>query len=280
MMAIDDPFDAVAQQNPKDEWKVPKVASGVSGAALTVATLAGIPHLAVASAVVGAWNKLTNRTNWQNRMEETQALIVERFRALEPEYKRLEEEQKQLKVDMEDLQSAIQLSIVNDSTLFNDRKRERYVSALTNATLGPARVTDLVSFIQDIEELNETDITGLRVLNTVMNKAGDWNAVTPTQAGLHPNTFLQRRHELAVQMAIALGKSGKTDGDKFSREEGMGICLRLQGFGLAEVISSESRSVPRTDYCARVTPRGFMLLRLLGEEIPNWERYFDEDGPI
>jgi hypothetical protein len=114
-----------------------------------------------------------------------------------------------------------------------------------------------------------------------MNKEGDWNDVNRTAVGLHPNTFLQRRQELAVQMALALGKTNRqTHGNTFSREEGLGLCLRLQGFGLAEVITSESRSVPITDYCARLTPRGLMLLRLLGENVPNWDKYFDENGPV
>jgi hypothetical protein len=82
-------------------------------------------------------------------------------------------------------------------------------------------------------------------------------------------------------MAQALGTAGgTTDGNTFSREQGLGVCLRLQGFGLAEVITNETRSVPRTNYCARPTPRGLMLLRLLGEDVPNRERYFDEDGPL
>jgi hypothetical protein len=253
----------------------------VTGAALTIGTLFGIPHLAVPAAAVAAWNRLTNRDDWKNRTEETVEILIGRFREMEPEYKRLDSEQKQLKIDVADLKSSIQLAIVNDGSTWDDRKRDRYIRAITNATISPARVSDLVSFIQDIDQLNEADITALKVLNAIMNKPGDWKDVTATQNGLHPNTFLQRRQELGVQMAFALGKTNKkTDGDKFSREVGLGICLRLQGFGLAEGINSESRSVPRTNYCARPTPRGLMLLHLLGEEVPNWERYFDEDGPI
>jgi hypothetical protein len=279
IMAIDDPFDAVAKQYPKDESNIPKAVSGVTGAMLTVAALAGVPNLAVASAIVSAWNRLTNRDDFRNRTEETQALLVERVRTLEAQYERLESEQRPLTVDVEDLKSSIQLAIVNDAQTFDDRKRERFIRAISNATISPAKVSDLVSFVQDIDQMNETDVTVLKVLNSVMNRQGDWDRVTPTQ-GLHPNTFIHRRHELAVQIAIALGKTNKTDGDGFSREEGLGICLRLQGFGLAEVINSETRSVPRTNYCARPTPRGLMLLRLIDETVSNWERYFDEDGPI
>jgi hypothetical protein len=280
-MAIDDQFEAVDKQYPKDEPNTQHVVSGVTSTALMLATLAGVPHLAVPSALVAVWDRLTGQNVWRNRIEETLALLVERFRALNPEFDQLDKEQKQLRVDVDDLKSSIQLAVVSDGATFNDRKRERFVNAIAGATICPTKVGDLVSFIQDIDQLNESDITALKVLNAVMNKEGDWNDVNRTAVGLHPNTFLQRRQELAVQMALALGKTNRqTHGNTFSREEGLGLCLRLQGFGLAEVITSESRSVPITDYCARLTPRGLMLLRLLGENVPNWDKYFDENGPV
>jgi hypothetical protein len=158
-MAIDDPFEAVAKQYPNDEPKIPKSVSGSMGAAITVAALAGVPHLAVPAAIVSAWNRLTNRDNFRNRTEETQALLVERVRTLEAQYQRLEDEQRPLTVDLEDLKSSIQLAIVNDAQTFDDRKRERFIRAISNATISPARVSDLVSFIQDIDQLNEADIT-------------------------------------------------------------------------------------------------------------------------
>ena len=39
--------------------------------------------------------------------------------------------------------------------------------ALANATISPARIRDLVSFVRDIEQLNEADITALSVLNSL-----------------------------------------------------------------------------------------------------------------
>jgi hypothetical protein len=279
-MAIDDQFDALDEQFPKDEPNTQRAVIGVTGTALTLAALAGVPHLAVPSALVAVWDRLTSQKVWRSRTDGTLALLVERFRALDPEFDRLDREQKQLRVDVDDLKSSIQLAVVSDGATFNDRKRERFITAIAGATICPVVVSDLVSYIQDIDQLNESDITALKVLNAVMNKEGDWNDVNKTAVGLHPNTFLQRRQELAVQMALALGKTNRqTHGNTFSREEGLGLCLRLQGFGLAEVISSESRSVPITDYCARLTPRGLMLLRLLGETVANWDRYFDENGP-
>jgi hypothetical protein len=280
-MAIDDPFEAVEKQYPRDENRVPKIVADFSGGALTLASLASVPHLAVPIAALNACKRLLHGDDWRKRTEETQAILVERFRALEPEYERLDKEQKQLRVDVADLQSSIQLGVVNDGASFDDRKRERFIATITNATVSETRVSDLVSFIQDIDQLNEADIAGLKALNRTMNKPGDWNNVQPNQPGLHPNTFLQRSQELAVQMAQALGRTGKTtNGNDFSREEGLGVCLRLQGFGLAQVLPHETRSVPRTNYCARPTPRGLMLLRLLGEDVPNWDRYFDESGPL
>jgi hypothetical protein len=71
-----------------------------------------------------------------------------------------------------------------------------------------------------------------------------------------------------------------TDGDLFSREDGLQICLRLQGFGLAQEIPTAAREVPTANYSARPTTRGLMLLKLLGEDVPNWSRYFDESGPL
>jgi hypothetical protein len=68
--------------------------------------------------------------------------------------------------------------------------------------------------------------------------------------------------------------------DWWTVEDGYQICYRLQGFGLAEVISMASREIPISDYCARPTARGLMHLKLLGEKAPNWNRYFGPDGPL
>jgi hypothetical protein len=82
-------------------------------------------------------------------------------------------------------------------------------------------------------------------------------------------------------MAHALtGNPKGTDGNFFSREDGLQICYRLQGFGLAQVIDTAPREVPISNYCARPTTRGLMLLKLLRENVPNWKRYFNADGPL
>jgi hypothetical protein len=117
-----------------------------------------------------------------------------------------------------------------------------------------------------------------------MNRNGDWQD-PPGPPGLnvprlHPNTFNTRAQELVVTMARALGNPNADDTHPFSREEGLQVCLRLQGFGLAHIVSGDTREVPIANYCARPTTRGMMLLRLLGEPVANWKRYFGPDGVL
>jgi hypothetical protein len=90
---------------------------------------------------------------------------------------------------------------------------------------------------------------------------------------VHPNVFTQRAQELAVQIAMALGQN--TDRDTFSREEGYMICARLQGFGLAHEIPVSSRELPLANYSFRLSVQGMRLLKLLGEDVLNFDRYFD-----
>jgi hypothetical protein len=117
-----------------------------------------------------------------------------------------------------------------------------------------------------------------------MNRATDWRD-TPSPAvfntpRLHPTTFTHRAADLAAAMAHALKGPKSSESQAFTREEGLQICYRLQGFGLAELIEVSPREVPISNYCARLTTRGFMLLRLLGEDVPNWNRYFGADSPL
>jgi hypothetical protein len=178
------------------------------------------------------------------------------------------------KSDLNDLKEALQLAIRHDVAEFNDKKRERYIKIIGNAIRSEASVGDLASFIQDIEQLGERDFTALRVLNTVMNKPTDWGS--QLKGSVHPNTFIQRRQELAVQIAGAFGIKTTVGpaGQTFSHEEGYEACTRLQGFGLAHEIDVAHRQVPGGDYCFRPSKRGLMLLKLTGEQVNNWEHYF------
>ncbi|MGA8765698.1 MAG: hypothetical protein WB559_01665, partial [Candidatus Acidiferrales bacterium] len=160
----------------------------------------------------------------------------------------------------------------HDTAEFNDTKRERYVKIIGNALRNEKQIDDLASYIQDVEQLGERDFTALRILNKVMNKPGDWSEERSNLvSNVHPNTFIQRRQELAVQMAQAFGMS--TAGNSFSREEGYDACNRLQAFGLAHEIELSARQVPIGEYSFRPSLRGLMLLKLVGEEVANWEKY-------
>jgi hypothetical protein len=125
-----------------------------------------------------------------------------------------------------------------DAAEFDDKKRDRYVRLLTNSVIIETKVDELATFIPSIETLREDDVIGLKVLNRVMNKPGDWNQPGPPGV-LHPNIFLGRAQELAVQMAKDFGKWPPAPNNPFSREKSLQICLRLQGLGLAQELERQ-----------------------------------------
>jgi hypothetical protein len=272
-MPIDDPFDALQQQYP--EQPDADVASALELVTQAAAGL-GIPLAGALNLLFGFMGRFDTAT----RLERVQAFIRELLIA----YRGHDLQMARMRTDITELQSAMQLAVSFDLNEFDDPKRSRYVNLLRNASFSETRVHDVVTFIQDIERLGERELIGLRVLNKVMNKQGDWQSTVSGPTGsrptLHPNTFIQRSQELAVQMTSALSPAASLERNQFNREEGLQICLRLQGFGLAQMIQTEPRQVPITNYCARPTPRGLMLLRLLDEDVPNWDRYFDENGPL
>lgn len=271
-MAIDNPYDQIEQQYPRE-------AEGIVTAltrSLESASEIGVPF----PYGVGGFLSFMNSKTMNARLERAHAFIDQLVLDLQAVQGAIAT----MRTEMDEVQAAMRLSVEYDVDQFNDRKRERYISAITESISSETRVTDLVSFIQDIEKLGERDIIGLKVLNSVMNREGDWrDNPGPPQLNpprLHPNTFNVRTEELVVTMARALGNPNAGAGHPFSREEGLQICLRLQGFGLAHIVSGETREVPIANYTARPTTRGMMLLRLLGEPVPNWNRFFGPDGPL
>jgi hypothetical protein len=181
------------------------------------------------------------------------------------------------KADPEDVAEAIQLAMRRDAEEFNDKKRERYVKLIGNALRSETQVQNVATFIQTLEQLNDRDVVVLKVLNKVMNKEGDWKPQPNPGIGnvmkLHPSTLINRQEELSVQIAMALGQ--KIETNTYSREEGYGICNRLQGFGLAHLIDTQHRELPLTNYCFRLSTQGIRLLKLLGEDVPNFVCYFN-----
>jgi hypothetical protein len=179
------------------------------------------------------------------------------------------------KANAEGVQEAIQLAMRRDAVEFNDKKRERYVKLIGNALRSETQIQDVASFVQTIEQLNERDVIVLKVLNKIMNKEGDWKPQPNPGVGnvmkLHPGTLIGRAPELSVQIAMALGQ--KTETNLYTREEGYGICNRLQGFGLAHELE-QTRELPLTNYSFRLSVDGIRLLKLLGEDVPNFDNYF------
>jgi len=261
-MAIDNPIDAYEQQYIKEEPTLPnKLAKYAADLGFKLA----IPDGGLAADIL--LKVVDVLFDKPATLERVNAL----FELVSGEFKNVE----RTKANHEDVQKAIQLAIWYDRHERDDAKRDHYVKLIGNAVRSDEQVQDIASFVQTIEQLNERDFTVLKVLNTVMNKRGDWKP-QPNPGGdvmkVHPNTFIQRAQELAFEVAIALGQ--KTEKNMFSREEGYGICNRLLGFGLAHMVETQTRELPLTDYAFRPSTQGIRLLKLLGEDVPNFENYF------
>jgi hypothetical protein len=248
-MPIDDPFDAIEKAYPEKKPYLP------TDLALLAAKFA-LPGI-----VMDALGKVFERLDRDVQEERAKATI----KLMMAELKDLKEKTAS-KEELNDLREAIQLSIRHDVEEFNDRKRERYIKIIGNALREEKQIDDLASYIQDVERLGDRDFVALKILNKVMNPARGGNT-----KDIHPNEFIQRRQELAMEMAKALG--GAFEGPSFSREEGYDACNRLQGFGLAHEIELSPRQVPVGEYCFRPSRRGLMLLKLVGEEVANADKY-------
>jgi hypothetical protein len=265
-MAIDDPKAAFERQYIDEEKSTVDL--------VVFGTKLALPKIGFLLDIFGKVYDRFQKPSVEERIKAMFRLLVQETEHLEA----MIENTNASKVNADDLQEAIQLAIRHDAEEFNDKKRERYVAVIGNALRSEARIRDLATFIQTVEQLGERDIAVLKVLNRVMNRDGDWtNQSGPvTLWKIHPNVFIQRRQELAVQIAATLGQRTDLDqyGHTFSHEEGYEICTRLQGFGLAHEINLSDREVPIGDYCFRLSNRGLTLLKLLGEEVPNFGRYF------
>jgi hypothetical protein len=196
------------------------------------------------------------------------ARVRELFEVVKGEFEHVET----TKASHEDVRKSIQLAIWYDRHERDDAKRKRYVKLIGNALRSEEQIQDVASFIQTLEQLNERDVTVLKVLNKIMNQQGDWkpqqNSVPGPAAKLHPSTLIGRAQELTVQIATELGQA--TERNTYNREEGYAICNRLQGFGLAHELD-QTRELPLTNYVFRLSVQGVRLLKLLGEDVPNYD---------
>jgi hypothetical protein len=263
-MAIDKPLDAFDQQSMKDDDpELPnKIAKIMGSMGAKLAFPGGGLALEILLKVAEV---LFDRDSTKERVAKMWEMVKSEFEHVET-----------TKADHGDVQRAIQLAIVYDSRERNDKKRERYVKLIGNALRSEEQIQNVASFIQTIEQLNERDVTVLKVLNRIMNKAGDWKSQTNSATGNvmknHPNTFIQRAQELTAQIAMALGQA--TENNQYTREIGYGVCCRLQGFGLAHEIDVQARELPLTNYSFRPSTEGLVLLKLLGEKVLNYDYYF------
>lgn len=261
-MGIDDPIEAFEQQYMQDETELPtKLAKFVGDTGLKLAFPDGGLALEILLKVGDA---LFDKASMAERVKVMWELVKSEFKHVET-----------TKANHLDVQRAIQLAIWYDRHERDDKKRERYVKLIGNALRSEEQTQDITTFIQTIEQLNERDVTVLKVLNKIMNKDGDWRPQPNPGVGnvmkLHPSTLIGRAQELSVQIAMALGQ--KIETNMYTREEGYVICHRLQGFGLAHEVQASPRELPLSNYSFRLSVQGIRLLKLLGEEVPNFDNY-------
>jgi len=261
-MAIDSPVDAVEKQFPEHSDTRLDLVLSAGELTLPFAT----PLLEFVKLITGHFSS----SGREERMRAFLALLRDQEKLLDTLGNRYDK----LQVRVEELAEALEVAAWADANAPNDSKRDRYLKILGNAARSEDRIQDLAAFIHDVEVLGEEDIEVLKVLNLVMNKPSD--TALATHGKFHPSHFIQRREELALQIAQALGQPTYSPNNAipFSHEEGYSICARLQGFGLAHEVQLSAREVPVGDYCFRPSKRGLMLLRLIGEAVPHWHNYF------
>jgi hypothetical protein len=261
-MPIDDPISAFEQQYMKADPSLPnKLAKFAADHGLGLALPDGGLALEILLKVI---DNLFNKESGQERLRAMFELFRREFQHVE-----------RTKASHEDVQKACQLAVWYDYHERDDAKRARYVKLIGSALTSEERIEDVASFIKTIEQLNERDLTVLRVINKVMNHDGDWKQQSGppgrSTRKVHPSTFIQRAQEMSMEVALALDQSGAND--VVNREEGYGICNRLQGFGLAHEIDVQPRELPLTNYAFRLSTYGIRLLKLIGEDVPNYEFY-------
>ncbi|MGA1984945.1 MAG: hypothetical protein ABSG72_01655 [Candidatus Sulfotelmatobacter sp.] len=256
-MAIDNPKEAFEQQYMREEEKTP----------LEMTVFTSKLAFPKAALPLEIFRRVADRFTKVSVEERLQAMW--NFLVMETEH--LES----TKVSVEDAAQAAQMVMRRDAEEFNDAKRKRYLKVFGNALRSGDRIDDIVSYIESIQQMTERDFIVLQVVNKVMNKQGDWKAqhdpVMGQLAKLHPSTLISRRKELSDQIAIALGQATDRN-NAYNREEGYAICCRLEGFGLVHEIE-QTREPPLADYIFRLSVQGVVLLKLLGENAPNYEHY-------
>ena len=256
-MAIDNPLDAFEQQYPEENRSLPKtVVKYVGDGSFKLAFPEGLGGEILSK----VWSSIFDREYGMERANAFIMLAISELGHLGS-----------TKASHDDVRKAVQLGIWYDRHEQDDKKREYYIKLIGNAARSEEQINDIASFIQTLERLNERDVIVLKVVNKVTNRDGDWNASShPKIFKLHPTTMRNYAEALSMEIASALSQNVQTN---FSREEGYGICNRLQGFGLVHEVEVQPRELPLTNYCFRLSIQGVRLLKLLGEDVPNYH-YF------
>ena len=255
-MAIDDPKAAFEQQYMREEEKSP----------LELTVFTGKLAFPKAALPLEIFRKVADRfrkVSVEERLQEMWKMLVMETEHLET-----------TKVSVEDAAQAAQIVMRRDAEEFNDAKRERYLKVFGNALRSNEAINSVASYIEAIQQMTERDFIVLQVVNRIMNRSGDWrttgNSVLGPIPKLHPQTLIARAQELSAQIALALGQP--TERDLHNREEGYAICNRLEGFGLVHEME-QTRELPLANYVFRLSVQGVTLLKLLGEDVPNYEHY-------
>jgi hypothetical protein len=257
-MAIDNPKEKFEQQYMQERQRSP----------FDLAILAGKLAFPKAALLLEIFQNVRDRL--------TKPSIDERLQTMWNTLVKEVEHVESTKADKEEMERAIHLVMWQAIEELDDRKRERYVKLIGNALKSQNQITDVVSLVQTIEQLTERDLIVLKVMNEVMNGKDDWkpqhdpaNPAAPIMK-LHHSNIIGRAQEFARRVAMALGQP--VEKNLYNRDEGFGICARLEGFGLAHQLSPMTE-LPVTDYAYRLSGRGVTLLVLLGESVPNAHYY-------
>jgi len=236
-MAIDDSFDAVEKHYPESKAELSTEAAAFIGGL-------AIPKLSI---LFEAFGIAIRHFSTRERIDRALAFI----HALIDRVKSLERRGDASEARINELAEALQIACYRDTESFNDIKRDRYLAVLANAVKEP--VNGLVSYIQDIERLNEIDIDALRLLFEVFPQR--WDLIATQE--IHPNDFIQKAEELLMKAVP------DATGRPVRYEDFYATCGRLAGFGLAIEVQMPHRMVPTGKFVFRPSARGLKFLDLL-----------------
>lgn len=269
-MAIDDPIEQQRKFSPS-KLTTPGTDLVLLGGEISTALLGHPVAAAIAKAARLVFD-IRSSLSAQQRTQETIDILWERMKTLELSMKEFVKQEA-----FDNFFEATFTALKQDADGFNGTKREWYIETLIGAVREGVVIPELVSYIQDLERLNEQDIIALKILNKVMNHDKVWNTRHSGLDELKRIDHLQHNRE-SLNVALVEGLFG-TDvhtNNPFDREGAFTVCNRLQGFGLA-VILEIPISIPYHDFLARPSRSGLMLLRLTGEDVKNWERWFPQE---